>query len=735
MFVVSSPALTPRPQALLAFLFIAFLGTAWGQLPLDTSPEPAADPAAEAVPDPASLQPGWWRYISGAPPGAQDTRVEALVAAAETAVLSLRVEDVADAGEQIERLRAQLDALVRLQTQASQGVLPALRMEGGFSPEQFFDVIREQLTYERLIEAESAEFEERQDVLDRERRQLDSDFAAYLELEHGSTERLRLGLRVMARRAAVAVLEVRLQRLELRLENTRVFRDDLGVQLEYAMENVAIDVEDRAEVVAEVEAAGRAIEGARAAFATAEARLLQVAEDTARGRAEARVLTQGLTAALIQEARATLERLVAEVKLAWIDLVVDEGVPPELNAAIGGWRDELLGLEEKLDTWRSSATGVLLTPRAIDEGEEDPEISALHDRARARAQENLQQVVAIEGSVVGIRLLLEQLDEALAEKQGGFRRWLTQTRLTSQELYEGAVDLLKTRLFNIGETPVTPGGLLRVLIILLVAYWISTAVSHALERLGQARSFMNQSSIYTLSRLIHYVLMIGALLVALGSLGLDFSNLAIIAGALSVGIGFGLQSIVGNFVSGLILLFERSLKVGDYVQLDNGLRGHVREINIRSTRINTNDNIDVLVPNSEFVSKEVVNWTLRENMARMRIRFGVAYGTDKELVRRIGIEAADRVDFTLKNMPGKDPEVWFVNFGDSSLDFELLVWVSRSGVRRPGRVQATYLWELHTLFEEHGIEVPFPQRDLHVRTGLDAFVDGGSGKSGGDEAA
>ena len=189
--------MTPRPRLLLALLFIAFLGTAWGQLPLDPPSAAPADSPADTVPDPAALQPGWWRFVSGAPPGAQDTRVEALVAAAETAVLSLRVEDAADAGESIDRLRAQLDAYVRLQTQASQDVLPALRMEGSFSPEQFFDVIREQLTYERLIEAESAEFEERQDVLARERRQLDSDFAAYLELDHGSTERLRLGLRVI----------------------------------------------------------------------------------------------------------------------------------------------------------------------------------------------------------------------------------------------------------------------------------------------------------------------------------------------------------------------------------------------------------------------------------------------------------------------------------------------------------------------------------------------------------
>ena len=239
-----------------------------------------------------------------------------------------------------------------------------------------------------------------------------------------------------------------------------------------------------------------------------------------------------------------------------------------------------------------------------------------------------------------------------------------------------------------------------------------------LGRLERRRQFAQSGSIYTLGRILHYVIITVALLVALGSMGLDFSNIALIAGALSVGIGFGLQSIVNNFVSGLILLFEGSLRVGDYIELDSGLTGIVKEISTRSTRINTNDNLDVVVPNSELVSNRLTNWTLRESIARMRIPFGVAYGTDKERVRKAALEAADGVEFTLRNAPGREPEVWLVNFGDSSLDFQLLVWVSRQGVRRPQRVRATYLWALETKLREHGIEIPFPQRDLHIRSGF-----------------
>jgi small-conductance mechanosensitive channel len=173
---------------------------------------------------------------------------------------------------------------------------------------------------------------------------------------------------------------------------------------------------------------------------------------------------------------------------------------------------------------------------------------------------------------------------------------------------------------------------------------------------------------------------------------------------------------VNNFVSGLILLFEGTLRVGDYIQLDSGLAGVVREINTRATVVNTNDSVDVVVPNSELVTTKLTNWTLRESVARMRIPFGVAYGSDKEEVKRVALEAAAETEFVLLHMPGREPQIRLMNFGDNALEFEMRLWVSRQGVRRPFRVQSSFLWALETRLREADIHIPFPQRDIHVRS-------------------
>jgi small-conductance mechanosensitive channel len=198
--------------------------------------------------------------------------------------------------------------------------------------------------------------------------------------------------------------------------------------------------------------------------------------------------------------------------------------------------------------------------------------------------------------------------------------------------------------------------------------------------------------------------------------GFDFTSFALVAGALGLGIGLGVQPLVVNFFAGLILLVDRSLKVGDYVELESGVRGTVRRINMRYTIVTSNDNVDVLVPNSEFVAMRVVNWTHDEEAARIHIPFGVAYGTDKDRVKRAALEAADSVPPDMAYLADRPPQVWFVGFGESSLDFELLVWLGATNVRRPAAVQAAYLWQLHTALDQHEIEIPFPQRDLHVRS-------------------
>lgn len=277
---------------------------------------------------------------------------------------------------------------------------------------------------------------------------------------------------------------------------------------------------------------------------------------------------------------------------------------------------------------------------------------------------------------------------------------------------------LQAELFAIGTSPVSALGLLRVILILAIAAVLSRAVRSALDRVAGHWVGMNRASVYALGRVVHYILLALGLAIGLTTIGIDFTILVVLFGALGIGIGFGLQHLVANFVAGIVILFERHLKVGDFVELESGVIGKVREIRMRATRLTTNDNIDVLVPNSEFVNGRVTNWTLDEAFRRIRVPFGVAYGSDKEKVRAAGLEAAARTVHTLKGVAGREPQVWFVKFGDSSLDFELVVWLTSEAVKRPFAVQAGYLWEIHSALERHGIEVPFPQRDLHLRSVL-----------------
>jgi small-conductance mechanosensitive channel len=204
-----------------------------------------------------------------------------------------------------------------------------------------------------------------------------------------------------------------------------------------------------------------------------------------------------------------------------------------------------------------------------------------------------------------------------------------------------------------------------------------------------------------------------AVIVALSVAGISFSNLAIIAGALSVGIGFGLQNVVNNFVSGIILLIERPVRKGDWIVVGNN-EGYVERISIRSTTIRTFDRADVIVPNSDLISGQVTNWTLGNTWGRAKLSVGVAYGSDIETVIAILLDVANKHPEVFKGNPQlPDPYVLFLNFGDSSLNFELRAIIQ--DVNRRLHVVSDINRAINAEFNKQGIEIPFPQRDIHFR--------------------
>jgi small-conductance mechanosensitive channel len=274
--------------------------------------------------------------------------------------------------------------------------------------------------------------------------------------------------------------------------------------------------------------------------------------------------------------------------------------------------------------------------------------------------------------------------------------------------------LLNEPLFSVGQSHITLLRLLGLLLIFLAARRLSVVAQRGILHLTANQK--DDPAVYLLQRISGYLVWLAAGLVALNYLGFELSNLAFLGGAVGVGLGFGLQNILNNFVSGVIILFEKTLKVGDVVELQSGVTGKVTEINLRYTRITTSDLMDVLVPNSEFISGRVVNWSFGEALRRIHVPFTVAYGSDKEQVREAGIAAAMTVPQTLSGGE-HDPDVWLVRMADNGLEFGLVVWVGGESLGHPMSLQARYLWALETQLGLRGIEVPFPQRDLYLKGG------------------
>lgn len=271
------------------------------------------------------------------------------------------------------------------------------------------------------------------------------------------------------------------------------------------------------------------------------------------------------------------------------------------------------------------------------------------------------------------------------------------------------------QLFRIGGASITVGGLVAAVVVLAVAWTLSWVATRALRRLRE-RSTRSAGALYVLEKLAGYGLILFGVFAALSTAGLNLSSLAVFAGALGIGVGLGLQGVVKEFVSGLFLIFDRMVSVGDFIELEDGVRGVIAEVGPRATRIRTNDNLNIVVPNSHLIEGSVTNWTLKGDTRRIHIPFGVAYGADRATVREAVLEAARASPFTLPETDTRKSQVWLTGFGDSSLNFELLVWPTREAVKRPGAMHAAYTWAIADALDKAGVEIPFPQTDLRLRS-------------------
>ena len=289
--------------------------------------------------------------------------------------------------------------------------------------------------------------------------------------------------------------------------------------------------------------------------------------------------------------------------------------------------------------------------------------------------------------------------------------WYQMDRL-SATLWEKVPDFWNSLLFKIDKNPITVGQLIIGIGLLIVGYFVLRKLLAQLERLMVRRMEVQESVGHAVSTFLLYFAMVILCLFTMRLLNIPITIFAVIGGAVAVGVGFGSQNIVNNFISGLIVILEQPIRLGDIVDVGN-ITGEVERIGARATTIRSIDNTNVVVPNSSFLEKNVLNWTLSDKVVRRTVDVGVVYGSPPRTVEKLLLQAVSEHKMVLGN---PKPLVFFKDFGNHSLNFSISFWIQVSHVIDLKRIPSDIRYRINDLFQKNSIVIAFPQQDLHFRT-------------------
>ncbi len=417
---------------------------------------------------------------------------------------------------------------------------------------------------------------------------------------------------------------------------------------------------------------------------------------------------------------ATIAYLQLAQEALWFQLISNRDNLFTITDASGDIEKTLEGLRKKtaksqvvkytLEKELSSMSGGNLTM--------GPKAQALAENLNTRLSDIFTELSGVYHKAELLEDTAILLGKAVALQQSSLGSVITRTREATDNLFEKGITILKHPFFSYSGMEITLLLVIQVIGVLLSGIVINRLYGHVVVRMGRKRRW-TERTIHLIHAVGKYPFIFGVVLIVLSIVGVSTKSFALIAGALSVGVGFGMQTIVNNLVSGIILLFDKSIRPGDFIslgqnsELTEGFRGDVVQMNIRATVLRTNDNINVIIPNADLMASQVVNWTYSDEKIRFRVPFGVAYGSDIDQVKNVIKQAMTELSIVLKK---PEPQIWLAEHGESSLAFLAAVWVEGHDARRPAYTKDRVLSAIYKTLLENNIEIPFPQLDLHLRS-------------------
>lgn len=670
------------------------------------------------TPNPTNLEPKWYSYFD-VENEALDERIEKVRHLLEEYYSLLPIsEEATEAKTQVSRFFSYLDSLQAIKKQKVEMPLMAWLPKESYSLSDYIKLSDKIYQLSMAVKSKRIELNQYSFSADGYYQALHNTFAEYLAMDEHSKEKYLKGLLVMELGAKLLY-----QQAEVELAKDLIAIDEevlkqYRVELEQVEKNLQLqpDIEqleiDRKQVQSDLEK----IQNERLEL---ELQTVKEAVEEQKG-IDVRLANQKLVNYSIKEAYFKAELVFTKAKLLLFSVLKDsQNIDYEQRAE--SIKKFFRTMKTQLELWEQIVTSdvdlitqglVAKNGKVTEDLFEENQQKALNIVLSNRAIINM-----LSNKLLHIKLVVDLADQQVLEEQSFFDKFIYAIEIAWDWQSEHFSVTFYYSLFDIGGVPITIAGIFKAIIIILVAVWISHFFGKAISRFGKRKGAKVEPNLYTFQRMIHYLIIIIGILLALASLGITMQNMAIVLGAIGVGVGFGLQNIVNNFLCGLVILFERSIKIGDIVELESGLFGKISEVNVQNSTIGTFDGVDVLVPNSSLIASNVINWTKKDPYQRLHIPFGVAYGTDQEMVSEVVCEAALQIPYTMNEKQGLSaPEVWLVEFGESSLNFELVVWVNIYKARGRRGMKAEFLSLIEKALKKNGIHIPYPQRDLHIKS-------------------
>jgi potassium-dependent mechanosensitive channel len=683
----------------------------------------ASEAAYSNIPNPMELKSDWWLYFQ-APVEELPEKIEKfkefLEAQLPEASLSEKTEIARVKGE----IFLNLDALLKKRSADSEVMAPPVPAHQNYTPDQLLELNKELTEAKSDVTRLNNTIEFKTSRYSWLRSKLDKRMEAYRATQTPSYEKLKEGLEIILVRIGLELEKIEISGLTKSLDYATKNVRFLSEETKEAKGKVNFEGLDRKKLEQNKEALQKKLEKAQAVLKNLQAKESSQKEDTLKGQVTAHVLYYKVLEETIYIQSLVVQRTLNDILLSLYDIhnnSENTDFSKELDL-ISSREKELIYARQACTQWENLIENdhLKISKEISDKAKENPGENRAAEQAILDIYTEMNKasflIEEIRINISGSLYLIEVIQETCISEGPTLQTWSLWIKRTWSNGVEAFFEKFNVTLFYVNEVAVSIKTIIKITLTIFIALMFSKFFRAVLFNRLFSSSRLSRSTKYIILRLMHYVIVIFALCISLGYIGVDFTNITIILGALGIGIGFGLQSMVSNVIAGFTVLFNKYFKVGDIVELADGAVATVSAINLQFTQISSFDGANYIIPNSDLFVKGLKNWTMRNSYRRYHIPFGVAYGTDKNKLKKALLEVVGKESYVVAGVKNyHDPQLWFLNHGDSSLEFELVAWVNLSIPAPNGIAKSSLRWIIDDLLIREGIHVPFPQREITIK--------------------